>query len=51
MRVGRGMEVEGFGEGISVEEAVREREEKQEMVEGGGWKATSDYGEFRWVEE
>lgn len=51
MRVGRGMEVEGFGEGISVQEAAREREERQEMVEGSGWKATSDYGEFRWVEE
>lgn len=51
MRVGRGAEGPGFGEGISVEEAARERGERQQVVEGSGWRAESDYGEFRWMEE
>lgn len=51
MRVGRGKGVEGFGGGISVEEAARERGERQQIVEGGWWRAESDYGEFRWMEE
>ncbi|OBT86088.1 hypothetical protein VE02_05712 [Pseudogymnoascus sp. 03VT05] len=50
MKVGRGA-APGFGGGISVEEAMGERGERQGVVERSGWRAESDYGQYRWVEE
>ncbi|OBT70267.1 hypothetical protein VE03_00008 [Pseudogymnoascus sp. 23342-1-I1] len=50
MRVGRGEEGR-VGGGVSVEEAVGERGERQRSAEGRGWRAESEFGEFRWVEE
>lgn len=43
-------EVLGFGVGLSVEEALRERGRRQEVVDEVGWKAVSEYGEYVWKE-
>jgi hypothetical protein len=40
--------VGGFGEGVSVEEAWGERERRQEVVDGRGWRAICELGEFSW---
>jgi hypothetical protein len=44
-------DVPRFGMGISVEEAMREREQRQLAVESKGWRAVSEWGEYRWNEE
>jgi hypothetical protein len=44
-------EVPKFGIGISVEEAMRDREQRQMAVNEKGWKAVSEGGDFRWVDE
>lgn len=41
-------EVLGFGPGMSVEEALRERDRRQEAVDASRWKAVSEYGEYTW---
>jgi hypothetical protein len=40
--------VGGFGEGVSVEEAWAERERRQEVVDGKGWRGVCEMGEFGW---
>lgn len=40
--------VSAFAEGMAVEEAWRERERRQEIVDSRGWKAGSEMGEFSW---
>jgi len=40
--------VGAFGEGISVEEAWGERERRQEVVDGKGWRGFCEMEEFRW---
>lgn len=47
MRVER-EEVGLFVEGIAVEEAWDERDGRNEVVDGKGWRAWCDGGEFRW---
>jgi len=42
--------VMGFGMGMSVEEALRERDTRQRVVDEVGWKASSDLGEYRWTD-
>ncbi|KAH8818320.1 hypothetical protein F5882DRAFT_280136 [Hyaloscypha sp. PMI_1271] len=37
-----------FGEGISVEEAWGERERRQEVVDGKGWRGICEMEEFSW---
>jgi hypothetical protein len=44
-------DVPRFGMGISVEEAMREREQRQLAIETKGWRAVSDWGEYRWTDE
>lgn len=44
-------DVPPFGMGISVEEAIREREQRQLAIESKGWRAVSEWGEYRWIEE
>jgi hypothetical protein len=44
-------DVPRFGMGISVEEALREREKRQFAVESKGWRAVSEWGEYRWTDE
>lgn len=53
LKAGSGaQEVMRFGMGMSVEEALMERDERQEAVDGSGWWARSDdYGQFKWMEE
>lgn len=41
-------EVPKFGFGVSVEEAMREREQRQVVVDEKGWRAVSSMGEYRW---
>ena len=36
-----------FGDGISVEEAWGERERRQEVVDGKGWRGFCEMEEFR----
>jgi len=43
-------EVGGFAVGVSVEEVIGKREERQELVESKGWKGVSEMGEYRWNE-
>lgn len=50
LRVERG-EVDVFGRGISVEEAMKERHIRQTAVEGARWVASSDWGSFTWTED
>jgi hypothetical protein len=40
--------VGGFGEGVSVEEAWGEREKRQEVVDGKGWRGICEMGELSW---
>ncbi|KAI1331639.1 hypothetical protein F5Y16DRAFT_240058 [Xylariaceae sp. FL0255] len=42
--------VSGFAPGVSVEEALRDREKRQRAVEGAGWAAGSRWGGFAWEE-
>lgn len=52
LRVEReGKEGGGFGMGMSVEEAMREREERRSVLEGMGWRAVCEEGGFTWREE
>lgn len=52
LRVEReGKERAGFARGMSVEEALREREERRSVLEGMGWCAVCEEGSFRWKEE
>jgi hypothetical protein len=44
-------DVPRFGMGVSVEEAMREREQRQLAVENKGWRAVSEWGEYRWTNE
>lgn len=44
-------DVPRFGIGISMEEAMREREQRQLAVESKGWRAVSEWGEYKWNEE
>jgi hypothetical protein len=37
--------------GTSVEEAMREREQRQLAVESKGWRAVSEWGEYKWNDE
>jgi hypothetical protein len=37
-----------FGLGVSVEEVMVDREQRQEVVDRSGWKAVSEIGEFSW---
>ena len=37
-----------FGLGFSVEEAIGNKERRQEVVDKGGWKAVSEIGAFNW---
>ena len=46
-----GKEVRGFGMGMSVEEAMRETEERRSVLDGMGWWAGCEEGSFRWREE
>jgi len=41
-------ETGGFGIGVSVEEAMLDREKRQNVVDLGGWKAVSEIGECTW---
>jgi hypothetical protein len=41
-------EVPRFGMGISVEEALTERDNRQEAIENKGWRAESEWGDYRW---
>ncbi|KAI1467778.1 uncharacterized protein F4812DRAFT_376206 [Daldinia caldariorum] len=41
-------EVEGFPAGASVEEALRDRDRRQEVVEDAGWVASSKVGSYLW---
>ncbi|KAI1389281.1 uncharacterized protein F4822DRAFT_195643 [Hypoxylon trugodes] len=41
-------EVNGFPAGISVEEALRDRNARQEVVDGAGWVAKSRVGAYVW---
>ena len=41
--------VVSFGDGVSVEEAWSERERRQEVVDGKGWKAACETGDFEWI--
>ncbi|KAI1802134.1 hypothetical protein F4811DRAFT_419407 [Daldinia bambusicola] len=41
-------EVEGFPAGVSVEEALRDRGRRQEVVEDAGWVASSKVGSYLW---
>ncbi|KAI1655430.1 hypothetical protein F4813DRAFT_366952, partial [Daldinia decipiens] len=41
-------EVAGFPVGISVEEALRDRNKRQEVVEDAGWVASSRVGSYVW---
>ncbi|KAI1500336.1 hypothetical protein F5X99DRAFT_241924 [Biscogniauxia marginata] len=43
-------EVGGFNVGISVEEALGERNRRQEMVDAAGWVASSRWGSYAWKE-
>ncbi|KAI0426339.1 hypothetical protein F5Y09DRAFT_68041 [Xylaria sp. FL1042] len=40
--------VAGFAVGVSVEEALRERERRHEVVERAGWVASSPWGSYVW---
>ncbi|KAI0813468.1 hypothetical protein GGR55DRAFT_687717 [Xylaria sp. FL0064] len=42
--------VAGFAVGMSVEEALREREKRHEVVERAGWVAASPWGAYVWKE-
>ena len=44
-------DVSRFGMGVSVEEAVRERAQRQSSVESKGWRAVSDWGEYKWTDD
>lgn len=44
------VDVETFGTGMSVEEAMRERQRRQEVVDSRGWKAVSEWGNYRFEE-
>ncbi|XXH03275.1 hypothetical protein Hte_009673 [Hypoxylon texense] len=41
-------EVAGFAAGASVEEALRDRDKRQEVVDGTGWVASSRAGRYVW---
>jgi hypothetical protein len=41
-------DVPRFGTGLSVEEAMKEREQRQRAVESKGWRAVSEWGDYRW---
>ncbi|KAI2618311.1 hypothetical protein GGS26DRAFT_574984 [Hypomontagnella submonticulosa] len=43
-------EVPGFAAGVSVEEALRDRNKRQEVVNGAGWVAMSRVGGYVWKE-
>ncbi|KAI0473043.1 hypothetical protein GGR56DRAFT_697938 [Xylariaceae sp. FL0804] len=47
LRVDRA-EVPGFPVGASVEEALRERDVRQEAVDAAGWVASSPWGSYAW---
>jgi len=40
-----------FGMGMSVEEALREREARQNALDEKGWTAQSEWGSYKWVED
>ncbi|OTB02748.1 hypothetical protein M426DRAFT_322349 [Hypoxylon sp. CI-4A] len=40
--------INGFPAGISVEEALRDREKRQEVVDAAGWVASSSVGGYVW---
>jgi len=44
-------EVLEFGLGVSTEEAIGERERRQEVVDRGFWRASCGIGEMEWREE
>ena len=44
-------DVSRFGVGVSAEEAMGVREQRQLAVESKGWRAVSDWGEYRWNDE
>jgi hypothetical protein len=44
-------DVSRFGMGVSVEEAMKEREQRHLAVESKGWRALSNWGEYRWTDE
>ncbi|KAI5860819.1 hypothetical protein GGS23DRAFT_579056 [Durotheca rogersii] len=41
-------EVPGFPPGISIEEALRDRERRQRVVDAAGWVASSQVGSYAW---
>ncbi|KAI1104390.1 hypothetical protein F4804DRAFT_193500 [Jackrogersella minutella] len=41
-------EVSGFPAGVSVEEALRDRDKRQEVVDAAGWVAASKVGGYMW---
>lgn len=41
--------VGGFEEAVSVEEAWVDRERRQEVVDGKGWRGVCEIGEFKWM--
>lgn len=41
-------EVGGFAVGMSVEEALRDRGKRQEVVDAAGWTASSRWGTYLW---
>lgn len=41
-------EVAGFAAGTSIEEALRDREKRQDVVDGAGWVAGSRVGGYVW---
>ena len=43
--------VKAFAAGVSVEEALREREMRQEGTSFTGWRAVSEYGGFSWRQQ
>lgn len=52
LRVESEMEdVPRFGIGMSVEEALREREQRQVALDGKRWRAASEWGQFTWTDD
>lgn len=43
-------EIRGFGVGMSLEEALAERERRQRVVDAGGWTASCVWGGFHFAE-
>ncbi|CAJ2503052.1 Uu.00g104460.m01.CDS01 [Anthostomella pinea] len=41
-------EVGGFAVGVSVDEALKDRARRQEVVDGAGWVARSQWGNYGW---